>query len=185
MLFCDDPQHLRRRTWLIIGLQIIQELTGIGVIAVYAPTVFQQAGYSEYKADLLSGINNISYMLTWLTVPWLVPTEIMPLYARAKGGCWSVVGWSIGNGIVTEIAPFLFNAITHWTFILFSAINFFTLPNVYFLLPETAGRSLEDMNILFESDSIFVHKAKHIDRPIKRIDLDDPPVLAAHPEALA
>ncbi|KNE87622.1 hypothetical protein PSTG_18991, partial [Puccinia striiformis f. sp. tritici PST-78] len=51
MLFCDDPQHLRRRTWLIIGLQIIQELTGIGVIAVYAPTVFQQAGYSEYKAD--------------------------------------------------------------------------------------------------------------------------------------
>ncbi|KAH9457706.1 hypothetical protein Pst134EB_010025 [Puccinia striiformis f. sp. tritici] len=109
----------------------------------------------------------------------------MPLYARAKGGCWSVVGWSIGNGIVTEIAPFLFNAITHWTFILFSAINFFTLPNVYFLLPETAGRSLEDMNILFESDSIFVHKAKHIDRPIKRIDLDDPPVLAAHPEALA
>ncbi|KNF00534.1 hypothetical protein PSTG_06226 [Puccinia striiformis f. sp. tritici PST-78] len=127
----------------------------------------------------------ICFLPAWLTVPWLVPTEIMPLYARAKGGCWSVVGWSIGNGIVTEIAPFLFNAITHWTFILFSAINFFTLPNVYFLLPETAGRSLEDMNILFESDSIFVHKAKHIDRPIKRIDLDDPPVLAAHPEALA
>lgn len=230
MLFVDDPQHLRRRTWLIIWLQIMQELVGIGVVTVYAPTVFQQAGYSEYKADLLSGINDISYMLsvvvaivtldrmgrrvtlywgailmgisllicgiaaryvtdlslsttdrqswgnvvtaftfiytatfgaTWLTVPWLVPTEIMPLYARAKGGCWSVVGWSIGNGIVTEIAPFLFNSITYWTFILFGLLNFFTLPNIYFLYPETAGRSLEDMDILFESDSIFVHKAKY------------------------
>ncbi|KAI7959794.1 hypothetical protein MJO29_004862 [Puccinia striiformis f. sp. tritici] len=235
---------------ITIGLCCFVMIPNIYVVGhVYAPTVFQQAGYSE-----LSGINNISYTLsvivaivtldrigrrvtlywgaivmgisllicgiaaryvadislssderqswgnvvtafifiytatfgaTWLTVPWLVPTEIMPLYARAKGGCWSVVGWSIGNGIVTEIAPFLFNAITHWTFILFSAINFFTLPNVYFLLPETAGRSLEDMNILFESDRIFVHKAKYIDRPIKRIDLDDPSVVAAHPEALA
>ncbi|KAH9468458.1 hypothetical protein Pst134EA_009002 [Puccinia striiformis f. sp. tritici] len=254
MLFCDDPQHLRRRTWLIIWLQIMQELVGIGVVTVYAPTVFQQAGFSEYKADLLSGINDISYMLsvtvaivtldrmgrrvtlywgaimmgisllicgiaaryvtdislssadrqswgnvvtaftfiytatfgaTWLTVPWLVPTEIMPLYARAKGGCWSVVGWSIGNGIVTEIAPFLFNSITYWTFILFGLLNFFTLPNIYFLYPETAGRSLEDMDTLFESDSIFVHKAKYIDHPIKTLDLDDPSVVAAHPKALA
>jgi len=52
MLFRDDPYHLRRRTWLVIWLQIMQELVGIGVVTVYAPTVFQQAGYSSYKADL-------------------------------------------------------------------------------------------------------------------------------------
>ncbi|KAG0151084.1 hypothetical protein CROQUDRAFT_37230 [Cronartium quercuum f. sp. fusiforme G11] len=229
MLFKNDPLHLRRRTWLIIWLQIMQELVGIGVITVYAPTVFTQAGYSEYKANLLSGINDLSYMMsvlvavvtldrvgrkitlywgaivmglaliiagvgakhsgdqalrqsvreswgavvtagvfvytatfgaTWLTVPWLVPTEIMPLFVRAKGGCWSVVGWSIGNAVVTELAPFLFNAITYWTFILFGILNFFTLPNIYFLYPETSNRSLEDMNVLFESKSIWVHRAK-------------------------
>lgn len=229
MLTKNDPLHLRRRTWLIIWLQIMQELVGIGVITVYAPTVFQQAGYSEYKSNLLSGINDLSYMMSvlvavvtldrvgrrvtlywgaivmglaliiagvgarysmdasltshirqswgavvttgvfvytatfgasWLTVPWLVPTEIMPLFVRAKGGCWSVVGWSIGNAVVTEIAPFLFNAITYWTFILFGILNFLTLPNIYFLYPETAGRSLEDMDVLFESDSIWIHKAQ-------------------------
>jgi hypothetical protein len=42
MLTRNDPQHLRRRTWLIIWLQIMQELVGIGVVTVYAPTVFQQ-----------------------------------------------------------------------------------------------------------------------------------------------
>jgi hypothetical protein len=40
---------------------------------------------------------------TWLTTPWLYPTEIFPLNVRAKGGAWSVVGWSIGNGIVTLV----------------------------------------------------------------------------------
>ncbi|KAI8452709.1 general substrate transporter [Phakopsora pachyrhizi] len=229
MLFKNDPQHIRRRTWLVIWLQIMQELIGIGVVTVYAPTVFRQAGYSQYKSELLAGINNLSYMMsvlvavvtldrvgrritlywgaivmgicllvcgiaaryatdaeisdetrqnwgavvttfiflytatfgaTWLTVPWLVPTEIMPLFVRAKGGCWSVVGWSIGNALVTEIAPYLFNAITYWTFILFGLLNFFTLPNIYLLYPETAGRGLEDMDVLFESESPFIHHQK-------------------------
>lgn len=57
-----DAYHLRRRTWLVIWLQIMQELTGIAVITVFAATVFTQAGYSTYKADLLSGINDICYM---------------------------------------------------------------------------------------------------------------------------
>lgn len=52
---------------------------------------------------------------TWLTIPWLYPTEIFPLFIRAKGGSWSVFGWSWGNGIVTVITPFLFNAIQYNT----------------------------------------------------------------------
>ncbi|WVQ94445.1 hypothetical protein IAU59_001524 [Kwoniella sp. CBS 9459] len=217
--------HLPRRTWLVIGLQIWQELTGIGVVTVYAPTVFQSASYTSYKADWLSGVNNIFYMFSvlvavftldrvgrrvtlywgaiimaislafctvgarfairttgseqaawgavvasftfiytstfgasWLTVPWLYPTEIFPLFVRAKGGAVSVLGWSIGNGVVTEITPFLFNAIGEWTFLLFCLLNVLAIPYIYFLYPETAGRSLEQMDVLFAQDSIFVHR---------------------------
>ena len=66
MLFKPDPQNIRRRTWLTIGLQIMQELVGIGVVTVYAPTVFAQAGYSAQKSDLLSGINNLCYLFSVL-----------------------------------------------------------------------------------------------------------------------
>lgn len=52
---------------------------------------------------------------SWLSIPWLYPTEIFPLFIRARGGSWSVFGWSIGNGVVTEITPFLFNAIQYNT----------------------------------------------------------------------
>ncbi|KAI0937922.1 hypothetical protein AcV7_003256 [Taiwanofungus camphoratus] len=34
---------------------------------------------------------------TWLTIPWVYPTETFPLYVRAKGNAWGVVGWSIGS----------------------------------------------------------------------------------------
>lgn len=50
MLFKNDPLHLRRRTWLIIWLQIMQELVGIGVITVYAPTVFKQVHSLDLNA---------------------------------------------------------------------------------------------------------------------------------------
>lgn len=66
MLTRKGPYNLRRRVWLVIWLQVMQELVGIGVVTVYAPTVFRQAGYSDNKARLLSGINDLTYMLSVL-----------------------------------------------------------------------------------------------------------------------
>lgn len=37
---------------------------------------------------------------TWLTIPWVYPTETFPLEVRAKGNAFGVFGWSIGNGYV-------------------------------------------------------------------------------------
>ena len=33
---------------------------------------------------------------TWLTIPWVYPTETFPLEVRAKGNAFGVFGWSIG-----------------------------------------------------------------------------------------
>lgn len=52
--------HIRRRIVLAIWLQILQELAGIGVITVYAPTVFRSGGFSDTLARLLSGFNDVS-----------------------------------------------------------------------------------------------------------------------------
>lgn len=66
MLLKKDKLNIARRVHLSVWLQIIQELTGIGVITVYAPLVFTSAGFSERTAQLLSGVNNITYMLSTL-----------------------------------------------------------------------------------------------------------------------
>ena len=108
---------------------------------------------------------------TWLTTPWLYPTEIFPLNVRAKGGAWSVVGWSIGNGVITMITPFLFQAISYGTLLLLFGLNIFCLPFVILMYPETSGRSLEQMDAFFENgDSWNVFKAS---RNIKDAGIED------------
>ncbi|KAI7846924.1 general substrate transporter [Circinella umbellata] len=238
MLFKYDEFNIPRRVHLSIWLQIIQELTGIGVITVYAPESFSNAGFSERTSQLLSGCNNISYMLstliavftldkwgrrftlfygavcqgislilvailtkpdimeknptgfgiggalfifcytaffgmTWLTVPWLYPVEIYPLRVRARGGAWSVVGWSIGNAVVMEITPPMLKGIGWATFILFGALNFLAIPVVWAMYPETMNKTLEELDVIFSTRSLLVWNAEKELRD-KGIDPDDP-----------
>ncbi|KAK9479790.1 general substrate transporter [Lipomyces japonicus] len=97
---------------------------------------------------------------TWLTVPWLYPTEIFPLAVRARGNAYGVVGWSIGNGWLTLLCPIMFNRIGEKTLYIFGAFNVITIPIVWALYPETNQRTLEEMDLLFASDSLWVWDAE-------------------------
>jgi len=59
------------------------------------------------------------------------------LKVRAKGGAWSVVGWSIGNALVAEITPPLLAAWDNYTFLFFGLINFVAIPIVWAFYPGT------------------------------------------------
>lgn len=50
---------------------------------------------------------------------------------------------------VVMVTPVAFNAIGYQTYIVFMAINAFMVPCVYFFFPETAYRSLEEMDEIF------------------------------------
>jgi hypothetical protein len=47
------------------------------------------------------------------------------------------------------ITPIAFNNIGYQTYIIFAVINAFMVPSVYFFYPETAYRSLEEMDAIF------------------------------------
>lgn len=62
MLFTKDELHTRRRVILGSGVQIMQKLTGIDFIAVYAPTMFSLSGFEGDKPALLAGGNWFGYI---------------------------------------------------------------------------------------------------------------------------
>ncbi|KAL2050906.1 hypothetical protein ABVK25_008804 [Lepraria finkii] len=97
---------------------------------------------------------------TWLTVPWLYPAEIFPLEVRARGNAWGVVGWSIGNGWLTLLCPVMFDALDEKALYIFGACNVLAIPMVYCLYPETNQRTLEEINLVFASDSIWTWEAE-------------------------
>ncbi|KAG2221092.1 hypothetical protein INT45_008613 [Circinella minor] len=156
-------QYPTSRVHLSIWLQIIQELTGIGVITVYTPETFAQSGFSErihpnfcpVVIIYIVGQGIALIMVAVLTKPDIMahnPTvEIYPLRMRARGGAWSVVGWSIGNAVVMEITPPMLAGIGWATFILFAAL---AIPIVWALYPETMGKTLEELDGIDPNDPL-------------------------------
>ena len=61
-----------------------------------------------------------------------------------------------GNGWLTLLNPVMFNRIGENTLHVFGVINFLSIPLVWAFYPETANRTLEEMDYLFMSDSPFV-----------------------------
>ncbi|KAI0481280.1 general substrate transporter [Xylariaceae sp. FL0804] len=80
---------------------------------------------------------------------WLYPAEIVPLRIRAPANALSTSANWIFNFLVVMITPVAFNRIGYQTYIIFAAINAAMVPSVYFFYPETAYRSLEEMDAIF------------------------------------
>ncbi|GAM87543.1 hypothetical protein ANO11243_055690 [Dothideomycetidae sp. 11243] len=97
---------------------------------------------------------------TWLTVPWLYPAEIFPLHIRARGNAWGVVGWSIGNGWCVLLLPTIFAHLEEKTLYIFGGVNVLSIVVVWALYPETNQRTLEEMDLVFSSDSIWNWEAE-------------------------
>ena len=152
----------RRSTmvWGAVGMALILLIAGILDKFANAPGPSQKAYGAGVAA--MTFLYTATFGATWLTTPWLYPTEIFPLNVRAKGGAWSVVGWSIGNGVITMITPFLFQAISYGTLLLLFGLNIFCIPFVILMYPETSGRSLEQMDTFFEKGGSWnVFRSSH------------------------
>ncbi|KAK5091449.1 hypothetical protein LTR05_001632 [Lithohypha guttulata] len=93
---------------------------------------------------------NTFFAIGWLGMTWLYPAEIVPLKIRAPANALSTTANWIFNFMVVMITPVAFENIGYRTYIIFAVINAAIFPIVYYFYPETAYRSLEEM------DSIFV-----------------------------
>ena len=91
---------------------------------------------------------------------WVCPTEVFPLATRAKGVALSTMSFSIVGGVINEIIPYIIKAAGFWVFIMFSLLNFIQLIPVYLFYIETANRRLEELDILFASNSPFALQAE-------------------------
>lgn len=99
-----------------------------------------------------------------LPLPWLYPAEISPIRTRAKANAVSTCSNWLFNFTVVMITPVMIAHI-HWgTYLFFAVMNAIFIPPMYFFYPETAGRSLEEIDLIFAKgyvDNISYVKASH------------------------
>lgn len=107
-----------------------------------------------------------SFGATWLPLPWLYPAEINSIVVRAKANAVSTsTNWTF-NFFIVLITPVLVSNIGWGTFLFFAILNATFLPIIYFFYPETAQRSLEEIDIIFAKGNVekisYVKAAKEL-----------------------
>ncbi|GAB1744693.1 hypothetical protein NU219Hw_g2232t1 [Hortaea werneckii] len=86
---------------------------------------------------------------TWLPLPWLYPAEINPIKTRAKANAVSTCSNWLWNFTVVMFTPPFTSASTFGCYLFFAIINALFIPTIYFFYPETAGRTLEEIDLIF------------------------------------
>ncbi|KAK4497377.1 hypothetical protein PRZ48_011828 [Zasmidium cellare] len=119
----------------------------------------------------------VSFGIGMLGVPWLYPTEINSLPMRTKGAAVATATNWITNFVIVEITPIGIQSLGWRFWIVWTVFNAAFLPVIYFFYPETANRSLEDLDLYYRTNpSLIVTKdpdAICAKRPSKFVDHED------------
>ncbi|SMY19035.1 unnamed protein product [Zymoseptoria tritici ST99CH_1A5] len=150
-----------RRTLMLFGAvgQSLSMVTLAIVTSFTRPdgTVQTQPGI---VAVVFLFVFNTFFAIGWLGMTWLYPSEIVPLRIRAPSSALSTSANWIFNFMVVMITPVAFATIGYQTYIIFAVINAFIVPCVWFFYPETAYRSLEEMDDIFRNSKGYFDVVK-------------------------
>ncbi|KAI9819935.1 MAG: hypothetical protein M1827_006505 [Pycnora praestabilis] len=137
-----------RRLFMLIGL------TGLLVVLI-----FECALQAEYLGTTNAAGQRAAVFFVFLFIffwssfldasQYLYLSEIFPTHIRSQGMAVGMIGLFGADIIVLVAGPIALDVITWKFFLVLIIVTALHLLNVYMLYPETAGRSLEDINAAF------------------------------------
>lgn len=89
------------------------------------------------------------FAFSWGPIPWLIPAEVFPLRARARGMALATGSNWLWNFIVAFATPPLFAALRGGTYFLIAFFVVISVLLVIFVYRETAHRTLEELSEVF------------------------------------
>jgi MFS family permease len=92
-----------------------------------------------------------AYATTWGPVSWCYPAEIFPSKVRAKAVSLTVMSNWFWNSVLSFAVPPMLYHISWKVYMIFGSFNGLALIHVFLAAPETKGKTLEEMDEVFES----------------------------------
>jgi len=146
--------RIGRRILLISGAAMMSvSMTILGVvIAVYGPEYTNHA--APFVCLLMMYIFTASFAPSWGPIGWIYPSEIYPLRIRAKAMSITTSSNWLFNFIIAQLVPDLMQAIDWGLYLVFASFALIMMLWVYFVLPETKGKSLEEIDHMFGQEGV-------------------------------
>ena len=93
---------------------------------------------------------NLAFALAWGPIPWLVMSEIFPLKARGPASSLATLSNWLLAFVVTKTYSSLASGITiQGAFWFYSGCSLLGFVFVFFVMPETKGKTLEEIEAMF------------------------------------
>ncbi|KAK0579521.1 hypothetical protein LWI29_027453 [Acer saccharum] len=115
---------------------------------------FMGSGNLGIGLAILSVCGNVAFFSVGIgPICWVLSSEIFPLRLRAQASALGAVGSRVSSGVVAMSFLSVSHAITvGGTFFVFALIAALSIVFVHTSVPETKGKSLEEIEMIFQSD---------------------------------
>jgi len=98
-------------------------------------------------------IFSIAFGYSWGPGAWVLIAEIFPLSVRGKGMSIAASSNWMNNFIVGQVTPTMMEKLSYGTFLFFGIFSLLGGIFIWFFVPETNGRTLEEMDELFGDEA--------------------------------
>ncbi|KAJ5677230.1 sugar transporter, partial [Penicillium maclennaniae] len=118
---------------------------------------------TSYAAVVFIFVFAVSFCFSWAGVPWVICSEIYPL--RVRGLCVSIcvaTHWLV-NFVIARSTPYMISNIGFGTYFVFAACTTLAVPFVWFMVPETKGMKLEEVDALFEGRGLIPRRKQCVE----------------------
>ncbi|KAG5786719.1 hypothetical protein H9Q69_014202 [Fusarium xylarioides] len=118
-------------------------------------------GFGSGLADIvLIYIYDVNFSFSFAPIGWVLPSEIFNLGNRSKAMAITTSATWMCNFIIGLVTPDMLANLGWGTYIFFAAFCLLALLFTYFFVPETRGKSLEDMDLVFGDTASHEEKAR-------------------------
>lgn len=143
---------------LLVGISLMAvALTIMGSVSVGFDPNNDQGGFRNWATIIGMMVFVSGYQLGFGPISWLIISEVFPLQARSKALSIAVLCNFGSNLIVSSTYLSLQTLITPaGAYFLYDAVSIFSIFFVLFLVIETKGKTLEEIEEILSSSNILV-----------------------------
>ncbi|KAI1029063.1 hypothetical protein LB504_012962 [Fusarium proliferatum] len=154
--------RVRRRSLFMAGsvAMAVDIAIVLSLVAVYGGSGNQAANSAGIFFLILFGI---LFSLSWNSGAPVYTAEIFPTQLRATGGAISTFWSFVIQVVLAQASPTALANVGWRYYFFFIAMNLTTLALVFFFLPETKGKSLEEISEVFGDIFVSVHMDERLD----------------------
>ncbi|KAJ0255847.1 Sugar transporter ERD6-like 6 [Hirschfeldia incana] len=150
-------------TWLVdkAGRRLLLTISSVGmtISLVIVAAAFYLKGFVSHDSDMYSMLSIlsvvgvvamvVSFSLGMGPIPWLIMSEILPVNIKGLAGSIATLANWFFSWLITMTANLLLAWSSGGTFTLYAVVCAFTVVFVTLWVPETKGKTLEELQALF------------------------------------